>query len=46
MRDMEFFFAKDYSAENKCREHKNQDIGHTNVTLPDPADPSKKRKCR
>ena len=46
MRDMEFFFAKDYSAENKCREHKNQDIGHTNVTLLDPADPSKKRKCR
>ena len=46
MRDMEFFFAKDYSAENKCKEHKNQDIGQTNVTLPDPADPSKKRKCR
>ena len=46
MREMEFFFAKDYSAENRCREHKKQDIGSTNITLPDPNDPSKKRKCK
>ena len=46
MRDMEFFFAKDYSAENRCREHKKQDIGSVNITLPDPNDPSKKRKCK
>ena len=46
MRDMEFFFAKDYSAENRCREHKKQDIGSINITLPDPTDPSKKRKCK
>ena len=24
MRDMQFFFAKDYSAENRCKEHKDQ----------------------
>ena len=46
IRDMEFFFAIDYSSENKCREHKNHDIGTTNITLPDPNDPKKKRKCR
>ncbi len=45
VRDMEFFFAKDSSAENKCKEHKNQNIGEINITLPDPLDPKKKRKC-
>ena len=45
MRDMQFFFAKDYSAENRCKEHKDQKIGDINITLPDPLDPKKKRKC-
>ena len=45
MRDMQFFFAKDYSAENRCKEHKDQKIGEINITLPDPLDPKKKRKC-
>ena len=45
VRDMEFFFAQDYSAKNRCKEHKNQNIGEINITLPDPLNPKEKRKC-
>ena len=46
MRDMEFFFASDISSENFCKEHKDHNIGETNIKLPDPMDPKKKRKCK
>ena len=46
VRDMEFFFASDISSKNFCQEHKDHDIGETNIKLPDPMDPSQKRKCK
>ena len=42
---MEFFFG-DISSKNFCQEHKDHDIGETNIKLPDPMDPSQTRKCK